>query len=276
VPTPFNHIVLAEQVLSDPALSPQTRAAVTGSRGAFLLSNTAPDLGTLSGRPRAETHFFQVPMRSERPAYMTMFDKFPALRDLGSLSPGHAAFMIGYAAHLWLDQAWIALVFEPYFGLRVRRGGFHRRLVEHNLLRAHLDRIDHARLPDDVAEQLRSVEPDGWLPFAGDEEIRAWRDHLVGQVEPGGQAKTVEVFAAKLGIPPEEFANQLNAREAFQAKVLDVLPDGLLNRFWELGLRRSVRIVGAFGRGSEDSAPVTSAVRRASHDLTTEWIGDRP
>ncbi len=44
MPTPFNHIVVAEAVLADPGLNPGVRQFLQSQRGPFLFGNTAPDV----------------------------------------------------------------------------------------------------------------------------------------------------------------------------------------------------------------------------------------
>lgn len=276
VPTPFNHIVLAERVLADPALPSAVQRALRSARPAFLLGNTAPDLGSVTGARRAMTHFFDVPMRDHLPAYFSMFRRHPETQPEQVQSPDQAAFLAGYAAHLWLDQAWITAVFEPYFGMQVRRATFHQRLIDHNLLRAHLDRLDRPALPADLADQLAQAQPAGWLPFADDQDIRLWRDHLLAQVTPGGHTRTVEVFAAKSGISRQEFAQELDSKETLQARVLSQLPDGLLQRFWREGLDASVQIVAAYMLGDLQAGSESARRVPAFSDLSEMGIRERP
>lgn len=214
MPTPFNHLALAEAVRNDPRLPATTRRFLDQSRPAFLLGNTAPDYVSLAGRPRAESHLFEVPMADRRPAHRILFARHPDLGDARRLNPDQAAFLAGYIAHLWIDQAWIAYIFEPAFGPSVGRGTFDERLLDHNLLRAALDQEDLIRLPSDVGAALRQAEPRGWLPFTSDESLRRWRDDLASQLGPGGRPSSVEVFAARHGIEPRAFAARLSSLEA--------------------------------------------------------------
>jgi hypothetical protein len=276
VPTPFNHIVLAERVLAHPALPDSARAALLGARPAYLLGNTAPDLSSVTGASRASTHFFNVPMRDSVPAYFRMFERHPELRAGRHLQPDHAAFIAGYAAHLWLDQAWIAMVFEPTYGLRVHRGTFRQRLLDHNLLRAHLDRLDRSDLPADLDIQLAQARPNHWLPFTSDEEIDRWRGHLLDQVRPGGHNRTIEVFAAKSGVPERQFALELDSKETLQSRVLGPLPAGLIERFWRAGLANSVRIVAAYISGELQADAGSTQDIPSFSELASEGIGERP
>lgn len=258
VPTPFNHIVLAERIRGDAALAEAIREHLDIERPAFLLGNTAPDFGSLTGRDRASTHFFSVPIRRRRPAHLRLLDKHPELAEPTALPPAKAAFLAGYLAHLWLDQLWISTIFEPYFARVATPGSFHSHLVAHNLLRAHLDRLDRDHLPTGLGESLREAEPGQWLPFAPDGELNGWRDHLAGQLAPGGAMKTVEVFAQRLGIEPEEFVRQLNSARSMSEQVFDRLPEGVMRRFWAFARAASTELVQYYLEDRAAQAPTTA------------------
>lgn len=269
VPTPFNHIVLAERVLIAPGLPQGIRGRLRSQRPAFLLGNTAPDLGSLTDHGRAETHFFRVPMLDRRPAHLRMLKRHPQLARPDQLDPAQAAFIAGYLAHLWLDQLWIRSLFEPLFGTQAQDGGsFHDRLIAHNLLRAHLDRLDRRHLPPGLADDLTEARPDGWLPFAADRQIADWRDHLAEQLQPDGAARTTEVFADRLGIKAERFASLLNASEEMDRLVFRRLPPDLVDHYWHQGLAHTVELTQHYYLGQLARAPTTGrAVPRVRGSL---------
>lgn len=259
VPTPFNHFVLAERVLGAPDLPQSIKARLQSQRPAFLLGNTAPDLGSLTDHRRPDTHFFTVPMLDRHPAHLRLLARHPGLVAPKALAPAHAAFVAGYLAHLWLDQLWIRSIFEPFFGPRASGGGsFHDRLIGHNLLRAHLDSLDRGRLPSGLGDILGRVRPQGWLPFAADEQIDRWRDHLSEQLFPDGAALTTEVFASRLGIAAERFASMLEAPEQMEQRVFGRLPADLVDHYWNRGLAQTVELVQYYYQGRATGAPATS------------------
>ncbi len=209
----------------------------------------------LAGQQRAETHFFQVPMKSGPPAHLHLLARHAELSDAAELTNAHACFIAGYLAHLWLDQAWIATLFEPYFGPTLRRDSFHQRLIDHNLLRAHLDAQDLPKLSDDLAHLMAGIEPERWLPFAPDRTLLRWRDHLVGQLRPGGRAATVEIFATRLGISPESFALRLASKEEMERAVFQFVSEEDLAGFQAWGLAQSIELVSAYLNGELPDAP---------------------
>ena len=191
MPTPVQHLVIAEALLADRRLPDPAHALLDAQRAAFLFGNTAPDVQTVSGQPREATHFFHVPLRSGRPAHALLFEAHPNLARPERLLPSHSAFLAGYIAHLLLDVTWLRSVFTPVFGPDAGWGHFRDRLFLHNVLRAWCDRRDQTRLAPGAGESLAGVTPDHWLPFTGDEQLRRWRDVLVEQFTPGATIRTV-------------------------------------------------------------------------------------
>jgi hypothetical protein len=253
VPTPFYHIDLAERLLDDPELAPGIRERLLGSKPAFLFGNTAPDYVTLARLPRKEGHFFDVPIRRMEPAHRRLLGQFPELSRPTHLPDDQAAFLAGYLAHLWLDQVWIVGIFEPIFGPTVRRDTFRQRLLDHNLLRAHMDRDARRHLPSGLGVTLSSASPSEWLPFAGDQALFAWRDHLAEQLAPGGHSRTIDVFASRHGISSSEFTHYLESKQSMANAVFRHLPQETLARLQSLWLSRSVELVNNYL--SEDQLP---------------------
>jgi hypothetical protein len=258
VPTPFNHIVLAETLLQAGKLPPSIVDRLRQSRQAFLLGNTAPDLGGLAGRPRAQTHFFHVPMYSAHPAHLRLLDRHPELDRPNDMHPDHAAFVAGYLSHIWVDQLWIRGIFQPYFASVTSPSTFRQRLTDHNLLRAHLDRLDRTQLPTDLGDGFGTVQPNHWLGFAPDSEIINWRDHLADQLGPEGHYRTEEVFARRLGIPAQKFKRQLDSETHMRYILHKVLPNAVLVDFNHSSLDHMAELLQYYLEGRARSAPTTS------------------
>jgi hypothetical protein len=257
VPTPFSHIVLAERMMASPTLAASHRQMLQGLRPAFLLGNTAPDLSSTAGLPRHRTHFFKVPILRRTPAHLRLLSQHPTLALPGELPPAQAAFVAGYLAHLWLDQAWIVQVFQPYFAANGNSGSFYQRLLDHNLIRAHIDRDQQSELPTDLATALEAVAPAHWLPFVEDEQILKWRDHLSQQLAPGNHVRTIEVFAERLGLSAEQFSLRLNSNQVMQ-KTFSRLPPNHLESFFEVALDHSIELVSCYLEGQAKNAPKSS------------------
>jgi hypothetical protein len=88
-------------------------------------------------------------------------------------------------------------------------GDLQQRRLLHLILLACLDRLALETLPASAAQTLAQAHPRRWLPFATDEDLRQWRDFLVPQLRRGAVTRTVEIYAARLGMPPSAFAAKL-------------------------------------------------------------------
>lgn len=214
-------------------------------------------MGSISGLARHQTHFFKVPILRRQPAHLRLLDQYPALSETHQLPGDQIAFLAGYLAHLWLDQAWILHIFQPYFAKTSEPASFHERLVEHNLLRAQLDQQQRADLPADLAESLAAARPSNWLPFVEDEKIIGWRDHLVDQLAPDSHIHTVEVFAERLDLSTSEFERRLHSDKEME-KVLSRLPLNHLKSFQQAALEHSVELVRYYVDGQAKAATKSS------------------
>ena len=244
------HLALAEEIIREDALPPAIRRLLTQQRGPFLLGHTAPDVQTVSGQRRDETHFYSIPRTSDRPAHEALFAAHPALARAELLPPAQAAFVAGYIAHLLLDELWLEDIFLHYFW---QDGGTHRteprakvlreRIFPHNVLRTWMDRQDQQRLNGSVVTVLQGTEPHNWLPFVSDEHLRVWRDWLVGQIGPGGSVQTAEVFAQRMGVPVAEVEAVLRSPQQMEERVFRHIPRAALRSFHDTGYARSVALV---------------------------------
>lgn len=251
MPTPVNHLILAREVADSGLLDASSKALLKREWGAFLLGHTAPDVQTVSGQPRHATHFYTLPPSGKTPAYQTLLTAYPFLSDARRLSPAHAAFVAGYLAHLLVDEQWWREVFNPFFGPHAEWATFRERLFLHNVLRTWLDEQDQQRLDGTEAQALAQVEPQGWLPFVEDRSLRAWRDLLIEQLQPGRSIRTAEVFAARMHVPTEAVKEALASPEQM-ARIFRHVPPDRLAAYRTTAVRRSAHLLNRYLRGSLD------------------------
>ncbi len=235
------HLALAEEILHGDALPPTTRRMLIRQRGPFLLGHTAPDVQTVSGQARDETHFYTIPRTSDRPAHETLFATHPVLAHAEPLPPAQVAFVAGYVAHLLLDELWLDDIFRRYF--LPDWAPWRERSFLHNVLRTWMDRQDQQRLNGSVAIALREAEPQDWLPFVSDEHLRAWRDWLVGQFDPGHSVQTAEIFAQRMGVSVTEVEAVLRSPQQMKERVFCHIPQAALRSFHDTGYARSVALI---------------------------------
>jgi len=247
MPTPFYHLSLALDLRLEPAFPALLRAEWS----AFCLGNIAPDAQTITGQPRAATHFFDVPMPDLTPAWHVMFAQYPALAQANSLPPAQAAFVAGYLCHLALDQLWIVDIFDPIFGEYANWANFRERLFLHNVLRIHLDQLDVPKLLNEMGSTLKGAQPHGWLPFLTDPALCQWRDFVADQLVKGALSQTVEVFAARMRVPRTDFESLLQSPADMDARIFSRLSQAALADYRAQGLARCLAVAAAYISGQK-------------------------
>lgn len=245
MPTPIVHLALAEDLLRGDNLSPTAQRLLATQRGPFLLGHTAPDVQTVSGQQRRETHFYTLPRTGSRMAYQKLFAVHPALTRADALPPAQAAFVVGYIAHLLLDELWLVRIFQTYFhpGTCPRHS---EKSFYHNILRTWQDRRDQAHLNGNVPAALENAEPRQWLPFVRDSHLRTWRDWLVEQLQPGHTVRTAEVFAERMGIEADEMECVLASPQQMNAHVFNHVSPDVIRSFDEEGRALSATLINGY------------------------------
>jgi len=232
VPTPFYHLSIAEELLKGSSLPAGIGLFLQRYRGEYMLGNISPDVQVFSGQRREATHFFELPVRREKPpAWERILRAYPALASPSEMTPAQVAFLCGYLCHLQADWFWVLDIFVPVFGLRSGWDTFPRRLYLHNVLRAYLDQRILPTLPDQSASHLTQAAPEQWLPFVADQYLREWRDYLAKQLQPGEKIHTVDVLAARQGASPEEYYRLLASEEHMDREIFSHLPRQRLNHY---------------------------------------------
>ncbi len=246
VPTPFYHLSIAQELLHHPDLPPQISAFLQQNQCAFALGKTAPDVQTITGDKRENTHFFRVPPLTKKPAWQVLFSRYPQLAVAADLGAEYAAFMAGYICHLQADQLWIKMIFLPYFGLKVNWQGFETRLFRHNVLRTYIDERIIQDLPDETGDCLQQVQPHSWLPFASDESLRRWRDLLAEQLQPEGNSRTAEVFAERMHVPLDDLLAVIRSEARMEEEVFSHLPRQLLVEYRHKLIQDNLELLASY------------------------------
>ena len=219
VPTPFYHMSIAYELLGQSELPKKTQEYLTMHFPAFLFGKTAPDVQVITKQKREATHFYTLPPEGKTPAWKRLLDAYPSLQEADAMTEDHAAFVAGYLCHLQADETWIYELFLPVFGPEAGWADFRERLYLHNVLRTYLDKQVLESLPRETRADLQATNSQNWLPFVQDEHLHDWRDYLAQQLEPGAIVKTIDVFANRQGLEPEEFSNLLNSETNMDTEI---------------------------------------------------------
>ncbi len=216
---------------------------------AFYFGSVAPDYQTICGIPRPETHFYTMPPESRCQGWRNMIAQFPQLYPGSTLDPDQAAFMAAFLVHLRLDLDWHFDVVLPYFANSALIEDPRQGYLLHVMLLAYLDNLAYQSLPDTAPAALAAVEVSHWLPFAGDEELTAWRDFLLEQMSPQAVTRTVQIFARRLRMTPDEFAAKLNNPEWMNKELFSRIPVSRIQRQLNNLLAESLDLVDAYWNG---------------------------
>ena len=272
MPTPVQHLVLAQRLLDDDSLPNAIRDRLRAQRGAFLFGNTAPDVQTVSGQLREATHFFVIPwMRVPKP-HKAMFQLYPYLGFPQNRPADHAAFIAGYICHLGLDVLWVRDIYLDNFGPNAHWGAnLRERHVYHNILRAWCDRHDQNQLNDTIGPALSLANPIDWLPFTADRYLTQWRDNLAVQFRPGGSIRTVEVFAERNKVPPDYFRHVLSTSEAMDAHIFSHASREKIEKFYRDGYAQMAELIVV---GFKKDMFRASEALNMLKDMDSSWIVD--
>lgn len=215
MPTPFEHLVYARDVLESAHLPENIRQTMRAQLGPYLLGNTAVDVQSITGQPRFETHFYHIHGDSAMPASDALLAAYPDLADPNRLDPAHAAFVSGYLVHLAWDERWLRDVFRPFYMESALWPDRLTRNVHHNALRVLVDRQAEAMLRawSELLPLLRSTQPDSWLPFVESAALTRWRDWLVIQLADPSAVQTAQVFAERMGVSADYLETVIRAVE---------------------------------------------------------------
>lgn len=209
MPTPFMHLRVAEQLAVHACAGADAdgrfQAQLAANLPAFYLGHIAPDYQALANVRRSVTHFYGAHPGSRREAVDHLLAAHPQLAAAVILQPQQAVFIAGYLGHLLLDLIWHFDVVVPMFlqgRASIEPAEAHRL---HLALLAYLDKEAQRDLPPQVGAELALAAPQKWAAFAPDEQLLLWRDFVSAQLRAGGQSRTIEIYAGRLGMSPEAF-----------------------------------------------------------------------
>lgn len=245
MPTPFMHLHIAEQInqLAQQNSNGRLHQALAAEWPAFYLGSVAPDVNAISAIPRSGTHFYSMPPAQEEMAYPTMLAQYPQLKYDAAISAAQAMCVAAYSAHLMLDLIWLREVVYPFFYLPKTLGDRQQRELTHFILLTYLDTIALNALPETAVITLAAAQSQQWLPFVDDAVLTEWRDLLVAQLTPGAPVKTVEIYAGRLGMSPDEFATNLQDPAWMQTQVFDKIPVDQVQAILHTAVPQSIELI---------------------------------
>ena len=246
------HLHIAEQIYELAAQNGNSKGdgrlkeILTVEWPAFYLGSVAPDVNAISDIPRFGTHFYEVPPPEEEMAYPTMLSTFPQLANCAAMPPAQALFVAAYSAHLLLDLIWLRQIVYPFFFAPRGLGSRKQRTLIHNILLTYLDTLALAALPETAVSTLAAATPNQWLPFVPDAILVEWRDILTAQLAPDAPVRTVEIYAGRMKMLPDEFVTNLQDPIWMQTQVFDKIPVAEVQAILDTAVPQSLELVQNF------------------------------
>jgi hypothetical protein len=214
---------------------------------AFYLGSVAPDFQAICRVPRETTHFYPIPPeRGDEAAFARMLAQYDHLTAVASLPPDQAVFVAAYGAHLLYDLIWDGAILTPHFRL-AEWDDVRERFMGYNTLLTYLDRQVLPALPETAGTTLSTaVVYESLLPFATAEALANWQEMLVAQLLPGASIRTVEIYAARMGVSEAQFVAQLEdeawmAQKVFQHVSLEQVAEAM-----DTAMVKSVRLLSQY------------------------------
>ena len=141
--------------------------------------------------------------------------RHPALRR--PRDEAHRIFLAGYVAHLGMDEIWTRQLFWPRF----RQNGWgpdrRARVYALHVLLSWLDERDYQVPNAAIAQALAQARPARWLPFLADDDLLAWRDLILRQLQ--GSSETLAILSRRVGATSAEFRALLDDSPALQQQL---------------------------------------------------------
>ena len=242
------HLGIAEETVSQlrhPILSEK--------RGSFYLGSTAPDIRYFIDSTREETHFIALESDDRESGVDAMFEAYPEVSREANLNAATRAFVAGYLSHLVTDEAWIRLVYRPYFGRSSPLKGEPRANLLDRLLQFELDRrerLQNERMPS-IRTLLDDSTSDVEVTFIDAPSLKRWREFVFMASTRKSNWEEFRHFAEKYliwmrQITPEERDSFFSSFDDRVAEVLEMVPEDLLRSFREKSVADSVRVAAEY------------------------------
>lgn len=212
---------------------------IDADRGAFYLGSTAPDIRVITRADRADTHFFDLDNLDQQDPVETMLAEHPLLRKPSGLEVATASFIAGYITHLVLDEAWIAEVYRPAFGIYSDIDNDPRSNVLDRVLQYELDRQDRIdnQSRQDLQRALEASAPPGDIPFIDKTFLTRWFQMMIDIVQEhpgyGGFRRMMSRHLAGAGFSETDIDACCRDPLPLVEEAISVVSPERIVRFWE-------------------------------------------
>ncbi len=214
-------------------------SAIQTHIGYYLLGSTAPDMRSMTKKPREHYHFVSLDFEEIGEGVEQLLRVYPQYRSISE--PSIAAFMAGYLTHLTVDETWITKMYRRYFASEIFENDTEGKVMD-RVIQLELER----RYPPN-AYLLNKMDgavdvPD--LGFASSDEITAWRGWVTGFLSKDFSWDRLKFMAKRVA----RHDDQHPAHEVAE-KFICQLPESLDN-LWE---KVPQNTLSTFERHAEDA-----------------------
>ena len=216
---------VAQRLLDDKAVPAPMRAFLRANLPAYVLGSIAADARVGNGAKRHVTHFYDYSEPIPEPPWRVMVRANPRL--MSPNDDAHRAFVAAYAAHLSVDEVWSLRMVRPHFAKREWSRRRHRFFMLHIILTV-MDERDRERITAWYADALCEADPQNWLDFIADDDLRKWQNIIFEQVKPGGESQTLKIFSERTATEPQNFRAILDSETALQQQLWQYITPGYL------------------------------------------------
>lgn len=224
MPTPFTHLRITQDLMTDPLVPQAIRNFMAEYRPATLLGGVIADQRPAGGK-RADTHFYEYTQPMPDNPWREMFRQHPSLCQ--AKSEAHQAFLLSYVAHLAADEYWSRHMLKPHFADSDWGEGIRHRFFLLHLLLITMDERDELSMTQQIATEMQESVPDAWLPFLTDTEICEWRDFIAQQIAEK-DSQTLVVFGKRVSKSPQELRTLLDDPDYMQSQIWDNIAHQIL------------------------------------------------
>jgi hypothetical protein len=238
------HLGIAEKVITK-----LNHPVLEGNRGSYYLGSTAPDIRFFISAGREETHFLSLDCEEGMSGVQPMFEAHPELVDNSNLNQATRAFIAGYLSHLVTDEAWIYLIYRPYFGKSSPLGGEPMANLLDRLLQFELDRRErlNSGSMSAIRKELAGATSEIEVSFLDDVNLSRWSEFVFMATTRKSHWENFRSFAEKYliwmrQIAPEERDKFFANFDARLEQVLRMIPEEQLQAFYEQSIGDSVRV----------------------------------
>jgi hypothetical protein len=219
------------------------------NQGSFYLGSTAPDIRYFIDATREETHFLSLDGEDRKSGVEAMFAAHPELNKDADLNDATRSFVAGYLSHLVTDEAWIRLVYRPYFGESSPLGGAPEANLLDRLLQYELDRqerLDNVCMSA-IRAQLNDSAAGVAVSFIDGQSLERWREFVFMASTRKSSWEDFRRFAEKYlmwmrQIAPEKRDKFFGSFDDRLAEVLRMVSQERLQSFREKSVVDSVKV----------------------------------